>query len=260
MFVNIPDTSVIHRDDCYFYHSFDFPDGEVVCGNWDLRGRFEDYIGGVDLSGQSFLDIGTASGFLSFEAERRGAKVVSFDMDTPARQHLLPFSESAYTKDWSGWVREREPILRQWHNSYFVAHNKFSSNARLFHGDIYSLPRDMTERFDVVLLGCIIEHLSNPLLAIQSAAQMAKSTLIVTERLVHDSNSYVAVFQGRRRAPSNNYVWWKLSRGVYREFLAIIGFEIESEVRNEYSYKAHRAQSATTDSTVKLTTMVCRRT
>ena len=76
-------------NECVFYHSMDLPGLGTVEGQWDLRGRFDEYIGGIDVNGKTFLDVGAASGFLSFEAERRGASVISFDAldytPTPAR-------------------------------------------------------------------------------------------------------------------------------------------------------------------------------
>jgi hypothetical protein len=79
--------------DCYFYHTLDLPGFGTVEGEWDLRGRFDDYVGGIDLRGKTVLDVGTANGFLTFEAEKRGAKqVVSFDIGDAKFQSLLPFS------------------------------------------------------------------------------------------------------------------------------------------------------------------------
>src|SRR5216684_7251056 len=83
----------------------------------DLRGRFDEYIGGIDLRGQTVLDVGTASGFLSFEAERRGATVFSFDADGPERIQVVP---------------PAMPDVRYFHgmrNSYLLAHNAFQSKA-----------------------------------------------------------------------------------------------------------------------------------
>ena len=42
-------------EDCYFYHTLDLPGYGHVQGEWDLRGRFDDYIGGVDLRGKTVL-------------------------------------------------------------------------------------------------------------------------------------------------------------------------------------------------------------
>src|SRR4051794_22516720 len=67
--------------DCLFYHVMDIPHFGTTVGDWDLRGRFDDYIGGVSISGKTVLDIGTSSGFLTFEAEKRSAaEVVSVDV------------------------------------------------------------------------------------------------------------------------------------------------------------------------------------
>ena len=63
-------------DGCFFYHTMELPGFGEVKGQWDLRGRFDEYIGGVEVAGKSVLDIGSATGFLSFEAEKRGASRV----------------------------------------------------------------------------------------------------------------------------------------------------------------------------------------
>jgi len=92
--------NVRHVDDCYFYHTLDLPGIGVVEGQWDLRGRFDDYIGGVNLQGKTVLDVGAANGFLTFEAEKRGVReVVSFDIGDARFQHLLPFKDSPYYTD-----------------------------------------------------------------------------------------------------------------------------------------------------------------
>ena len=70
---------------CFFYHTVELPTFGVVHGQWDLRGKFEEYVSGVEVEGKSVLDVGTATGFLSFEAERRGAaRVVSHDCMRPS--------------------------------------------------------------------------------------------------------------------------------------------------------------------------------
>src|SRR5271157_3419337 len=88
---------VRHADNCFFYHTLDLPGIGEVEGCWDLRGRFDEYIGGVRLRDKSVLDVGTANGFLTFEAEKRGAReVVSFDIGDAKFQHLLPFKDDLY--------------------------------------------------------------------------------------------------------------------------------------------------------------------
>jgi hypothetical protein len=61
----------------------DLPDVGTVTGSWDLRGRFEEYVGTRPSCREAFPDVGTASGFLIFEAEKRGADGVTL---MPRRQ------------------------------------------------------------------------------------------------------------------------------------------------------------------------------
>jgi hypothetical protein len=99
---------------CFFYHTMDVPGYGTVHGEWDLRGQFDEYIGGVELAGKTMLDIGTASGFLTWEAERRGATVVSFDMDGVQRLTLLPFRDSLYFQDRDRYIVEDSPRYERW--------------------------------------------------------------------------------------------------------------------------------------------------
>ncbi len=38
--------------DCSFYHSMDLPGVGAVTGEWDLRGRVDEYLGGVQFGGR----------------------------------------------------------------------------------------------------------------------------------------------------------------------------------------------------------------
>src|SRR5262249_15034899 len=67
--------------ECTFYHCLDLPGLGTVPGQWDLRPGVDSYFGGYDLAGATVLEIGTASGFVCFEMERRGADVIAFDLD-----------------------------------------------------------------------------------------------------------------------------------------------------------------------------------
>jgi hypothetical protein len=67
------------------------PGGQFARGNWDLRNSFEKYTANVQFARKRVLDVGTASGFLSFEAEKRGAEVVSFDSASPKMHAGVPF-------------------------------------------------------------------------------------------------------------------------------------------------------------------------
>ena len=68
--------------DCYFYHTMELPGHGVMTGDWDLRRGVDEYLGNVSFAGQRVLEIGPASGFLTFEMEKRGADVVAVEVTT----------------------------------------------------------------------------------------------------------------------------------------------------------------------------------
>src|ERR1700722_14294937 len=77
--------------DFTWYHAFDMPDGTVLPGAWDLRGHESAYLGGVDVAGKRVLELGPATGFLTFAMERLGAaEVVSFEAGFDVPINTLP--------------------------------------------------------------------------------------------------------------------------------------------------------------------------
>ena len=209
---------------CFFYHTLDLPRIGTVEGGWDLRGRFADYTGHVDVRRKRVLDVGTASGFLSFEAERAGAAdVVSFDLDNADRQHLLPFAGSEYVTDHASWSRKQTALFMQWKNGYWLAHRLLGSQARMVYGDVYRLPA-WIGRFDVVILGAILEHLIDPLSALRSVADVTDDLLVINTDYF-DTEGPAAYFVGRADAPANSFTFWVYSIAIYDEYMKIMGFE-----------------------------------
>lgn len=66
--------------DCLFYHTMDIPGVGTVEGWFDLRGSVDQYLGYVPLGAKRVLEIGPASGFLTFYMESQGAEVVAVDV------------------------------------------------------------------------------------------------------------------------------------------------------------------------------------
>jgi SAM-dependent methyltransferase len=223
-------------EDCYFYHTMELPGVGVKKGHWDLRNRFEDYIGGVQVAGKSVLDIGTATGFLSFEAERYGAEfVVSFDMSDVRQQAFVPFKNRPYREDFEGWVGSYATTIEKWKNAYWLCHRLLNSKAKVFYGDIYALPPELGQ-FDVVIVGAVLEHLRDPVGALISIARVARERLVLVTPLI-ESDEKIARFEPSTDRPEDDFTWWTYSVGLYRELLAILGFEIEKISRSEYFHE-----------------------
>ena len=77
--------------DCIWYHSYEFNrDIEGIMREYDLDPYLNKFLLPDDMEGKTFLDIGTASGFFSFQMERSGAEVVSFDLGLDDQPDQIP--------------------------------------------------------------------------------------------------------------------------------------------------------------------------
>lgn len=220
------------REQCHFYHSFDLPDGSEIVGDWDMRGRFDQYVGNVDLAGLSVIDVGTASGFLSFEAEKRGARVVSFDADSTARYARLPHTPSRYTENRAKAVAEDERWLDAVKNSYWYVHNAMGSRNSVFYGDIYNIP-ERVGMFDVVILGQLLVHNRSAIDIIEAVASKTNRYLVITEGLFEIEEAG-AKFLGRADRPTEFYSNWLYSPAFYREVAAMLGFDCKTFNRQKF--------------------------
>jgi SAM-dependent methyltransferase len=215
---------VTRLDECFFYHTMDLPGFGVVPGHWDLRANFDEYIGGVDLKGQTVLDVGTASGFLTFEAEKRGARVVSFDVSDSSSVNLLPFHHKLYYQDHAAWVRYHTQTYEPLKNGYWLAHRLYQSKAKVHYGNIYQLPQALG-KFDVVIVGSVMEHLSDQVGALASISKIAGDLLVVNTTML-DTDLPIARFEARADTPDLDYTWWVYSFSVYKEIFGMLGFSI----------------------------------
>ena len=221
-------------DDCYFYHTMELPGFGLIEGEWDLRGKFPDYTGHVDFNGKSVLDIGCASGFLSFEAEKRGAEVVSFDIGHGGLQHLLPFRQSLYYQDHPRWAEAQTKFFERWKNAYWLGHRLLGSRAKAFYGDVYELPVSLG-LFDIVLIGSVLEHLRDPISALASISRVSGHTLVIVTPML-DTNEPIARLQASADSPQFDYTWWIYSLGAYKEVLAMLGYRISSVQQGRYRF------------------------
>jgi SAM-dependent methyltransferase len=218
--------------DCVFYHSMDLPISGSQEGFWDLRGRFDDYILGTSVGGKSVLDVGTASGFLSFEAEKRGAKVVSIDASTAGQWDRVPFVDSLHVTDYAAWLQKSEKWFDRLKRSYWLAHRELNSVNRVYYGNAYELPSELGT-FDVVIVGQILVHLRDIVRALSSISSRCRDTLVIAEGMVENPEP-VSHWLARADNPKKEGQFWHHSTGLYREVLSILGFELHSKESRNY--------------------------
>jgi 2-polyprenyl-3-methyl-5-hydroxy-6-metoxy-1,4-benzoquinol methylase len=215
------------RSDCEFYHSMDFPDGESVTGPWDIRGRFDEYIGNYPVRGKTVLDVGTASGFLAFSAEAEGAYVTAIDLDHIREIDLLPFQgHSYYSGDRLTWEAETQESWARKKKAFWYAWYQNNSNVEVIYAPLGRL-RYTSRRFDIVFAGAILEHLGDPVSAIGLIGRVAKEAVVIAFTPVEDTEELLIRPISDLTNPANYFTWWSMSRGLYRRIFRNIGFEIE---------------------------------
>lgn len=238
---------------CYWYHSMEFPDGERVRGSWTIR-DFAAYVGGFDLKSKSVLDVGTASGYLAFHAERAGATVTALDAASTHEFRHFPFVDSLSYRDIRAyremWERENLVPIK---NSWWHAWHKFGSKARCVYApmpELYEWPEQM---FDVVMAGAIVEHLSDPVYAIGAWARLAREAVLIPFTDVIPLRELVIHPITPLNDSRINYVWWHLSRGLYDKIFDNLGFDAHyTQVQAEHHDDAAGSVTATRPSIIAI--------
>lgn len=141
-----------------WFHSFAFADGTRAEGIKPLASLQEeaDQIFIAPLAGKRVLDIGAWDGFLSFQAEQRGAA------DVLATDHFC----------WSGqgWGDKR---------GFDHAHARFGSKVRSLDLDVSEHDVEELGQFDMVLLLGVLYHVPDPYRTLEAAAAMSRDHLVV---------------------------------------------------------------------------------
>lgn len=228
-------------EDCYFYHLMDLPGVGTVGSEWDLRGRLDAYLGAVDFAGRSAVDVGTASGLLCFEMERRGARVIGYDLDDQCDWDLVPYDNLVPAE-----ILARNRIhLRCINNSWWFARQALGAQARMVYGPVYEIHRRI-EPVEIAVCGSILLHLRDPVLALERIAQVCTDTLVIVER---DSPVPLFIPEPERRQLDT---WWVYPAGYYQAILKVYGFR-------HFTVTQHQQRHAESGQVLDLYTLVARR-
>ncbi len=153
--------------------------GVIEGRDWDLRGGVDEYLGKVGYAGQRVLEIGPASGFLTFEMEKRGAEVVSVEVTAEHGWDFVPYPAERLEEVFG----PRRIVMQQLKNSYWFSHTALQSKAKVYYGDVYNLPASLGQ-FDVALMGSLLLHCRDPLRIVEQCGkrQSLSSSLICSIR------------------------------------------------------------------------------
>jgi len=119
-------------------------------GAYDPSGLWNELQLPLDMSGVSLADVGASNGYFSFEASKRGARVVAFDF-----RH----------KDNSGFG------LAQYINGL--------SEIEHHHINVLDMTADQFGQFDIVLALGLFYHVSDPYMALANCAALSRSRLLI---------------------------------------------------------------------------------
>jgi 2-polyprenyl-3-methyl-5-hydroxy-6-metoxy-1,4-benzoquinol methylase len=205
--------------DCYFYHTMELPGHGVIEGrDWDLRGRVDEYLGKVAFTGQRVLEIGPASGFLTFEMEKRGADVVSVEVTEEHGWDFVPYPAQKLEEVFG----PRAIVMERLKNSYWFSHAAHQSKAKVHYGNVYNLPAALGQ-FDIAVMGSVLLHCRDPLRIVEQCGKMARSLIIAD--MFHPDLEGAPVC---RLAPTPQnflwHTWWHFSTQFFTQFLAVMGF------------------------------------
>jgi SAM-dependent methyltransferase len=229
-------------DDFVWYHATELPDGTVLPGVWDLRGHESTYLGGVDFAAKRVLELGPATGYLTFYMERMGAEVVSFEAGFDVSVDTLPVKGE--DQPWERLRVMQETIDRN-HDAWWYLHRTFGSSAKFVQGNIYDMPGDLGT-FDITVVGAILLHLREPWGALSQAAQRTTETMVVTEPLQDDLDRPEANIM--RFSPSAEHHltnWWSIYPGAVDSMLGRCGFG--KTVTTMHSQRHHLAHDIGSD-------------
>ena len=224
-----PPTQALSLADCYFYHTTAIAGQGTAKGEWDLAPGIDAYLGRVSFAGKTVLDVGAATGFLSFHIEKAGGTVISYDLSEAEAWDIVPLSGI----DVAEHARARKAHIAAINNGYWFCHAANRSSARLAHGTVYRIDPALGP-VDVSVFGSILLHLRDPFLALHNAAQITRETMIVADLLpgAHPLSRLLSVFMGRslqfkpRFAKNRPWeTWWNLPPAIVVEFLGVLGFE-----------------------------------
>jgi len=231
-------------NDCYFYHTTDLPGIGTIEGNWDLRGNLAAYLGNVDFQNKRVLDVGCATGALSFYVEKNGAEVVSFDLDKNGDWDFVPFAK---WQDREHIANDRKLIIDRLNSSYWLTHRLLNSKAKVVYGNVYNIP-DEIGPVDITLYGSILLHLRDPFLALQNGLILTKETVIVEEIFREQPVKTKVPYLGF--LPNANTVepvdtWWDIRPEWVVQAIGVLGFEKTKVAFHKQKFEGRMAESYT---------------
>jgi tRNA (mo5U34)-methyltransferase len=230
----------------YWYHTIDLGNGLVTPGVYDYRSNLEAFRFPENLKGKTVLDVGAATGFFSFELEKRGARVVSTELPSMLQvdkfpgetseqtmkklQAMMP-AHSTYSHEQCLELFAREQLNEFYHwfllAPFDFCHEILKSQVRRCFSTIYDLSPEVIgeESFDLVYIGDVLLHTVYPLKALAAAASLCRGTLVLSQALPQlEIEAPLMLYVGGSQPGSDDISWWWPNWACFRDVLQKLGF------------------------------------
>lgn len=208
-----------------WYHTIDLGNGLITPGFYDHR-PYLDYYGIPEgLQGKTVLDVGAASGFFSFEFERRGAQVTATDLPKWFDHDFGP----EYQPDRG--LGNGNTYL---HRPFAIAKEALGSQVREKYINVYDISAETLGTYDLVFCGSLLIHLTDPIKALWNIRDVTREKAIVATVLAEQEKERPFAWMiGHERGDA----WWVPTRACL-ELMAVsagfVGIEWISDFRLDY--------------------------
>lgn len=271
----------------YWYHTIDFGNKLVSKGVYNMD-EVINYYGFKKnlLKNKSVLDVGASDGYFSFYFEKMGAKsVLAVDVNKHDGELQVPVSPNLlqlYKKGYSAFTltkrehKNKNDVYRNVNkllktktlNNLLLAKDLMNSKVQFQYLSVYKL-ETLNKKFDLVFAGDLIEHLKNPIEAVEQLRKITKNTCVISLssclNLGNDSNidsfksklaTYLIEFRGfnlpflYKNSILNSKVvtyhgyksgrsFFHFSTGAFKELLLASGFKkvVTAPTFLQYNYR-----------------------
>jgi tRNA (mo5U34)-methyltransferase len=188
--------------DIAWWHTIDLGNGVVTPGRDETPARLPLLHLPESLAGKTVLDIGAWDGFYSFACERRGA------------ERVVACDEFAWTRLGTG------------RRGFDLARGTLGSSVETLQLDVLDLsPETAGGTYDVVLFLGVLYHVRDPLLALEHAASVTGSSLVLETHVdLLTTRRSAAAFYPSGELYGDDTNWWGPNLPALVGMLEAVGF------------------------------------
>jgi len=213
-------------NDYYWYHCIDLGQGIITDGDYDISSIVDKYGFPKDMSGMSVLDVGRASGYFSFEFEKRGATVVATEIESFFDWDFVggEIAKQARIKQIND---EKQFSERNIYGAFDFAHMIKNSKVEKKFVNIYELSPEVFggRKFDIVFCGSVTSHLRDPILALERLYSVTKGKCIISAPCFEvKNNEKIPLMTLVGTVDSDRRSWWVVNEKCIVEMLKCADF------------------------------------